>query len=60
MCCLQGVLSHTLNPVRQMFERIALPAAAEDAEARFQHFIKHTWLRIKETGSSGELMSFVA
>ena len=54
LCFVQGVLGHTLNPVRQMFERIASPAAAEDAEACFQHFKKHTWLRVKETGSSGE------
>ena len=50
---LQGVLGHTLTPVRQLFERIAAPSAAEDAETRFQHFKKHVWLRIKESGSSG-------
>ncbi len=50
---LQGVLGHTLSPVRQLFERIASPSAAADAESRFQHFKKHVWLRIKESGSSG-------
>ena len=50
---LQGVLGHTLSPVRQLFERIASPNAAADAESRFQHFKKHVWLRIKESGSSG-------
>ncbi len=50
---LQGVLGHTLSPVRQLFERIASPNAAADAESRFQHFKKHVWLRIKESGSTG-------
>jgi hypothetical protein len=48
------VLGHTLSPVRQLFERIASPSAAADAESRFQHFKKHVWLRIKESGSSGD------
>ena len=57
-CCVgQGVLGHTLNPVRQVFERIPSSSAAADAEARFQHFKKRVWLRIKESGASG-LCSF--
>ncbi len=54
----QGVLGHTMNPVRQLFERIASPSAADDAEMRFQHFKKHVWLRIKESGSSGQCCNF--
>lgn len=50
---MQGVLGHTLNPVRQLFERIPSASAAEDAETRFQHFKKRVWLRIKESGASG-------
>lgn len=46
-------MGHTLSPVRQLFERIASSTAAADAESRFQHFKKHVWLRIKESGSSG-------
>lgn len=49
----QGVLGHTLSPVRQLFERIPSASAAGDAEIRFQHFTKHAWLRMKESGSSG-------
>ena len=56
---LQGVLGHTLSPVRQLFERIASPSAAADAESRFQHFKKHVWLRIKESGSSGNNCHFL-
>ncbi|KAL0037821.1 hypothetical protein WJX79_000518 [Trebouxia sp. C0005] len=52
----KGVLGHTLSPVRQLFERIASSTAAADAESRFQHFKKHVWLRIKESGSSGQLV----
>ncbi|DBA80702.1 TPA: hypothetical protein ACH3X1_007943 [Trebouxia sp. C0004] len=52
----KGVLGHTLSPVRQIFERIASPSATADAEARFQHFKKHVWLSIKESGSSGQLV----
>ena len=53
-CCVgQGVLGHTLSPVRQVFERIPSASAAADAESRFQHFKKHVWLRIKESGASG-------
>ena len=55
---LQGVLGHTLNPVRQLFERLASPSAADDAEMRFQHFKKHIWLRIQESGSSGGTPQF--
>ena len=51
---MQGVLGHTLNPVRQLFERMTSPSAADDAEQRFQHFKKHVWLRIKESGAPGE------
>ena len=47
------MLGHTLSPVRQLFERIVSPSAAADAESRFQHFKKHAWLHIKESGSSG-------
>ena len=51
---MQGVLGHTLSPVRQLFERIPSGSAAADAETRFQHFKKRIWLRIKESGGSGE------
>ena len=50
---LQGVLGHSLSPVRQVFERIPSASAAGDAESRFLHFKKHAWLRIKESGASG-------
>ncbi len=56
---LQGILGHTLSPVRQLFERIASPSAAADAESRFQHFKKHVWLRIKESGSSGNTCCYL-
>lgn len=52
----KGVLGHTLNPVRQLFERMTSPSAADDAEQRFQHFKKHVWLRIKESGAPGQLI----
>ena len=46
-------MGHTLSPVRQVFERIPSVDAAADADSRFQHFKKHVWLRIKESGASG-------
>ncbi|KAL3145860.1 hypothetical protein ABBQ38_015229 [Trebouxia sp. C0009 RCD-2024] len=52
----KGVLGHTLSPVRQLFERIPSSSAAADAENRFQHFKKRVWLRIKESGASGQLI----
>lgn len=56
-CVGQGVLGHTLSPVRQVFERIPSASAAADAESRFQHFKKRVWLRIKESGASGVFSS---
>lgn len=53
-CVLQGVLSHIINPVRQLYERIPVASAAADADTRFEHFTKRAWPRIKEAGSSGE------
>ncbi|KAL3155972.1 hypothetical protein ABBQ32_012964 [Trebouxia sp. C0010 RCD-2024] len=52
----KGVLGLTLSPVRQLFERIPSSSAAADAENRFQHFKKRVWLRIKESGASGQLI----
>lgn len=56
-CVGQGVLGHTLSPVRQVFERIPSVDAVADADSRFQHFKKHVWLRIKESGASGPFLS---
>lgn len=52
-CWPQGVLGQTLNPVRQLFERLPMSSTATDADARYDYFVKKVWPRIKESGSSG-------
>lgn len=60
-----GVLSHVIPQARQVFER--LPAAVaeggapppSDADARFEHFKRVLWPRIKESGRSGGHLVYI-
>ncbi|KAL4445727.1 hypothetical protein ABPG77_008926 [Micractinium sp. CCAP 211/92] len=61
----RGVLSRIIPQARQVFER--LPAAdaaaggapATDADARFEHFKRVLWPRIKESGRAGGHLIYI-
>ncbi|KAL4425892.1 hypothetical protein ABPG75_009908 [Micractinium tetrahymenae] len=61
----RGVLSRVIPQARQVFER--LPAAAadggaaptSDADARFEHFKRVLWPRIKESGRPGGHLIYI-
>ncbi|KAK9823260.1 hypothetical protein WJX72_001434 [[Myrmecia] bisecta] len=52
----KGVLGQTNAPLRQLFERFEPADAGSDADARFEYFKKTIWLRIRESGSTGQLI----
>lgn len=51
--CPRGALGGVLPRVRQVFEAIAPGSAADDADARFNHFSHKVWPRMKESGATG-------
>ncbi|KAK9820865.1 hypothetical protein WJX81_006561 [Elliptochloris bilobata] len=52
----EGVLGSVLPRVRQLFERFRAPSAAGEADARFAHFCRIVWPRMREAGTSGQLL----
>lgn len=49
----QGVLSAVIPQVRQIFERLPAGSTGDAGDARFEHFTKHVWSRIKAGGGGG-------
>lgn len=49
----QGVLARSQGQVQQMFERFEGGSPAEEADARFEHFQRRVWPRIRDSGSGG-------
>ncbi len=52
---LQGALSAVRTQVRQLFERLPPAPVADAGDARFEHFKKHVWPRIKSGGNGAHV-----
>jgi U3 small nucleolar RNA-associated protein 25 len=61
----RGVLGEVVPQVRQVFERLPAAAAASgsgaatDADARFEHFKRVLWPRLRESGRSGGHLVYI-
>lgn len=55
-CTYPGVLPHVTVPVRQIFERVPSQSIADSADARFDHFVKHVYPRLRDSLQGGILV----
>lgn len=59
----RGVLGEVVPQARQVFERLPVAAraggASTDADARFEHFKRVLWPRLRESGRSGGHLVYI-
>ncbi|KAG1670680.1 hypothetical protein FOA52_010955 [Chlamydomonas sp. UWO 241] len=51
-----GLLGAVVPKVQQLFERFRAPTPADVSTARFEHFKRTVWPRMKEAGGTGQVM----